>query len=209
MLEERLMFLSDLIKVLKKAFMNKKDLAVVRQMFAQTVFTHKVQECACERNETKQTIFDWISIVCASLTIISLALDSILPGWYYLKHIGIVLTLFELIVLIIEKNFQYGKRANEHKNSAKKFLQLRNDYLNLIADIMSNKEGVDIRRNELTNRYSELCDLSPQTEDSDYTRAQIKLGTKGKKGEEHYIWREEEIDMFLPKELKSNKQNTP
>lgn len=199
------MFLSDLLKVLNKAFMNKKSLAVVRQMFAQTVFTHKVQECACERNEKKQAIFDWTSIVCASLTIISIVLDSILLGLSYLKYIGIALTVFELIVLIVETNFQYGKKANEHKNSAKKFLQLRNDYLHLIADIMSDKEGVDIRKNELTNRYSELCDLSPQTEDSDYTCAQVKLGTRGEKGEEHYTWKEEEIDMFLPKELKSNK----
>lgn len=185
--------------------MDKKNLSVVRQMFAQTVFTHKVQECACERNSKKKNYFDWLTIIILSATLIILVLSLICEKSEILNYIGIALTIIEIVLLVMEKTFNFGGDAMQHKQSALKYLALRNEYLNLIADIIGSKkndEEVIVFRDQLTKRYNEICDLSPQTEGSDYTCAQEKLGTKSKKGKGHLHWTEEEIDSFLPIELK-------
>lgn len=54
----------------------------------------------------------------------------------------------------------------------------------------------------LQNEYQTICDLSSQTEPSDYDSAQIKLNIKGLVKGEEFTWTDEEIDRFLPKELR-------
>lgn len=173
-------------------------------MFAQTVFTHKVHEGACERNNKKENFLEWTSVVFVFFTLVSLVLDLTYFQEFKFSYLGISLTITELTLQITGKTFQFGEKAICHKNTAQKFLHLRNDYLSLIADIMNNQstQEVKIRRNELINRYNEICDLSPQTESSNYEYAQKKLQTKSEQGKGHYSWTEEEIDSFLPKELK-------
>jgi hypothetical protein len=58
------------------------------------------------------------------------------------------------------------------------------------------------RRDALQSEYQIICDLSPQTSPEDYREAQKKLNKRGVVDGEELTWSDEEIDRFLPKELR-------
>ncbi|MEA1963268.1 MAG: hypothetical protein U9M94_03480, partial [Patescibacteria group bacterium] len=91
----------------------------------------------------------------------------------------------------------------EYKKFAIKFLELRDKYKNCIVDIMNSLENKDIiiKRDLLQEQYQIISSLSPQTNYDDYKKAQLALLGKNVTDEE-FTWSEEEIDRFLPKDLK-------
>ena len=60
------------------------------------------------------------------------------------------------------------------------------------------------RRDSLQNQYQVICDLSPQTSGVEYTEAQKRLNKRGAVSGEEFTWSDEEIDWFLPENLRLN-----
>lgn len=184
--------------------MDIKNLSIVRQSFANTVFTHKVQEVAAEFQGKKAFKVKIGNIALVSLVLITLILSvsNVNPIFGY---IGIILSIVEIIFLIIQLSFNFEDKAIHHKNSALKYLGLRNAYTSLITDIMnksiSTKEIVN-KRDNLLREYQVLCDLAPQTGREEYEEAQKRLNGRGVVEGEDFTWSDEEIDRFLPKELR-------
>ncbi len=56
--------------------MDTKNLATVRQMFAQTVFTHKIQEVAAEFKEQRARQYKWVDVGIAGCILILLAFQA-------------------------------------------------------------------------------------------------------------------------------------
>lgn len=184
--------------------MKKSNLWIIRQSFANTVFTHKVHESASESQGTKAVKIKTLNIIIVSLVLIFLIIQSLFPQQIIFTYIGTGISVAEIIFLIIQLSFSFDEKASQHKNTALKFMGLRDRYKNLIADIMEgnvSKKDVVARRDMLQDEYQTICDLSPQTETADYESAQIKLNKKGVKKGEEFTWSDEEINHFLPKKL--------
>lgn len=184
--------------------MDTKNLATVRQMFAQTVFTHKVQEVAAEFKHQRATQYKWIDVSIAGCILILLALQAARMDTPIFAYIGIGVTVGEIIFRIVQGVFDVEKQSLLHKNSALKFMALRNRYLLLITDIMSEKithQQIVLQRDALQDEYQSICDLAPQTGSREYREAQKRLNRRTVEGED-FTWSDAEIDRFLTSELR-------
>lgn len=185
--------------------MDIKNLSIIRQSFANTVFTHKVQEVACDFQNKKVDKIKKINILLVAIVLIMLVLQAIFPIVAFLSFIGIGITIGEIIFLVIQLSFNFEQKAISYKNSALKFMDLRDSYRSLITDIMN--ESIDthaiiIKRDNLQHQYQVICDLAPQTGKEEYDEAQIRLNKKGIVHGEEFTWSDEEIDQFLPENLR-------
>lgn len=181
------------------------NLSTVRQSFANTLFTHKVQEVAAENKEKITTRIKVANIVLVLLILILLALQLSDPSNTIFSYIGSGIAIGEIIFLIIQLSFDFEQQMILHKNSALKYMQLRDKYRSLIADIMNehvSQDGLISRRDLLQSEYQVISDLSPQTGIAEYEAAQLHLNKAGVVEGEQFTWSDEEIDRFLPESLR-------
>jgi hypothetical protein len=189
-------------------YMNKENLSIIRQSFASTVFTHKVQEIAAEHQEKNVFFIKIINIVLVSIVLILLIIQAAKPEILLFSYISVGITVAEVIFLIIQLTFSFEQRVVMHKNSALKYMGLRDAYRSLIADVMSESVSTDqiiARRDLLQREYQVISDLAPQTGPKEYTEAQKRLNKRGVTQGEEFTWSDEEIDWFLPESLRVQK----
>jgi len=184
--------------------MDFKSLAATRFQFAQSVFNHKIQEKAADRKYGYAKWFKFIQLFLTLLVIAVLAIQAIGVNNDAINVMGIISAGIEIAFIIIDLTYGFDKQAAVHKSYALKYLELRNKYQALIADIMSTR-GVsranNARRDALDEAYSMLSD-APQTTLDDYEKAQKALGTAGVSGGEQYTWSDKEINKFLTPQLR-------
>ncbi len=181
------------------------NLSIVRQSYANTVFTHQVQEvAACEAVKKNGGINAW-NIIIVSIVLVLLLLQVYFQNILLFTYIGSGVTVAEIVFLVIQLTFNYDQKYTLHKNSALKYMQLRDKYRLLITDIMNNSISTQdqiIKRDSLQAEYQILCDLSPQTGEKERKEAQRILNKRGVIDGEQFTWSDEEIDFFLPELLK-------
>src|SRR5258708_1955299 len=178
--------------------MDIKNLSIVRQTFANCVFTHKTQEIAAERNSRKSLCVKIANIVLTALVLTLLFVQTANPTNLIYSYINTGFTIAEIIFLIIQLTFNFDQQAVLHKNAALQYMNLRDRYRLLITDIMNGSESTSTisRRDALQSEYQVISNLSPQTEPSDYEEAQHRLNTAGVKGGEQFTWSDAEIDQY-------------
>ena len=190
--------------------MDVNNLSIIRQSFANTVFTHKVHEVAAEFQGKKA-----FKVKIINLFITAVVLIFLIFFFFYMKNpiysfIGIGLTIGDTIFLIIQLSFNFEEKAVQHKNFALKYMGLRDKYRELITDIMNNdiaKSEIKSRRDTLQTEYQVISDLAPQTGRKEYEDAQKRLNKRGIVEGEDFTWSDEEIDRFLPDKLRLKKVN--
>jgi len=182
---------------------NKENLALVRQSFASSSLGHKVQEVASGRKEGKAKKIDAWNITIVSGVIISLGLQSVIPGNpLVFTYLGLTLSVLEIILLIVQLKLNNEKESIVHKNTAHMYMGLRDKYRLLIADILNgtlSDRDAARQRNELQSEYQTISSLAPQTTDKDYDEAMQRL-TLVK--DQQNAWSDKQIDKLLPKELR-------
>lgn len=183
--------------------MDKNNLSIIRQQFAQCVFTHKILEKAADRMEKVNTKIKWANVIILAFVFAFLILPIKFSEYAFLNDIAIAITVFEILFVYLQKEFSFEDKAKEYKKVALRFLELRDKYKNFIVDIMNGLEEKEIatKRDLLQEQYQIIGSLSPQTNYDDYKKAQLALLGKNISDEE-FTWSEEEIDRFLPKALK-------
>lgn len=188
--------------------MDIKNLSIVRQSFANTVFTHKVQEVAAENAGALAFKIKIANIGIVALALIMLLLQVANPSNLVFSYLGSGIAAGEIIFLIIQLTFNFEQIALSHKNSALKYMQLRDKYRGLIVDIMNEQmpqDKIASCRDSLQCEYQIISELAPQTGGKEYIEAQKRLHTAGASGGEHYTWSDSEIDQFLPQNLRLSK----
>lgn len=186
-------------------YMDIKNLSIVRQSFASTVFTHKVQEVAAENQEKNVLVIKIVNIVLVSIVLLLLIIQAANPDNLLFSYIGAGITVAEVIFLIIQLSFSFEQKVIMHKNSALKYMGLRDAYRALIADIMNDSISaaeIVARRDLLQREYQIISDLAPQTSGKEYTEAQTRLNKRGAVSGEEFTWSDTEIDWFLPENLR-------
>lgn len=187
--------------------MDIKNLSIIRQSFASTEFTHKVQEVAAENRDKKVFWIKMTNILLVAIVLILLSAQAFVDH-PFLLFIGIGITIAEIVFLIVQLTFNFNEQKVLHKSSALKYLELRDKYKNLITDVMNESittEEIIKQRDKLQNEYRIICDFAPQTDRNEYTEAQKRLNKLGVIENEDFTWSDEEIDRFLPEALRLSK----
>jgi len=182
--------------------MDKENLSVVRQCFASVSFNHKIHEVASDRKAESSIRFKYIDILIISLIFILLVLQTQIPSNIIFSFVGAGLTAAEIVVLIIKLFFHFDEDSVAHKSTALKYMSLRDQYKNLITDIVKQSIShgeIANRRDQLLHEYQMISDLALQTSQDDYREAMKRLKIKE---DGQNIWSDSQIDHFLPKELR-------
>lgn len=189
--------------------MNDKLLANIRYYFAQSVFMNNCHYKAYNRLSKLKKRDSNIILAMSSVTVVLLILQviglesdnqSLLNT---LAFVGLILTGTSLIFSLISKEDLSILMCN-HKNVAEKYKCIRDEYMSLIEEVMSNAYNEDLlrkKRDKLQEQYSSLGEHAPETTYDDYVSAQKGLGLKGNNDQE-FTWSDEEIDNFLPIQLR-------
>jgi hypothetical protein len=108
------------------------------------------------------------------------------------------------LMFTIFSNEDIGEIKSQHKNIAEEYKTLRDRYMLLIEEIMSNgsdEKALRSKGQQFQKSYSAIGKYAPSTTYNDYQVAQNNLGL-GNNSDEEFTWSDEEIDRFLPSSLR-------
>lgn len=184
--------------------MDKKNLAIIRQAFANAALGHKINEVAASRKATAVSWFKWADVIIVSIVLALFLLQSAFSSTSLpiLGYIGAGLSAAEIVLLIVKQMYHFDEDVVSHKNAAGMFLVLRDQYRSLISDVISRSiQNTDVikRRDALSHEYQLISRLSLPTTDSDYKEALDKMKIKP---DTLNIWSDKQIDQLLPTELR-------
>ncbi len=174
----------------------------LRECYGRVVYTHKTHEkCADLLLSRLSTIKIWQIILSALTTggFISTFLGSGNIG----SIIGVIISSTLLVLNAYTKNYDLGELAQKHKQAANDIWLIREKYLSLLTDLAMDDMSLNNMKIERDNLLEELHSVyagSPSTTYKAYRKAQEVL-----KKNEDMTFSEEEIDAFLPIELRRNK----
>lgn len=179
--------------------MDQTNLQVIRESFGRVVYSHKTHEKDAEIFSCQAVATRWVNIVLTSLTSGTL-ISTIITNQAVLAYISAFLATITLAFVIFQLSFNPEEKAEKHRQIAKELWYIRELYVNLIADVINDNisEGVILsRRNELLEKLHIIYKFAPITSSKAYKKAQEAL-----KINEELTFSKEEIDQFLPEELK-------
>jgi hypothetical protein len=180
--------------------MDKINLQVIRVSFGRVVYSHKTHEKDAEISSCHATAVKWANIILTTLTSGTL-ISTIITNQLILAYISTLLSAITLAFIIFQLSFNPEEKAEKHRQLAKELWYVREKYVNLMADIISERISEDtiiIRRNEIIEELKLIYKFAPITSSKAYKKAQEAL-----KINEELTFSDDEIDQFLPNELKS------
>lgn len=175
----------------------------IRECFGRVVYTHKTHEKCVNLALKFQSRLKTAQILISALITSSffpklLGENSNLP-----IQIGAVLSFVLLIINTFSKEYDPGSKAEKHRTTAIQLWNIRESYLSLLVEIRNSSLSLDdlfIKRDELQKKLLEIYAIAPRTSEKGYKEARKSL-----KDMEEYTFSSEEIDKFLPENLRYNK----
>ena len=171
----------------------------LRECYGRVVYSHKTHEKCADILLERQ----------GKIKLAQIFISAIVTG-------GIVLTFFEegkvgaaintvlsaglLALNAYTKDYDLGEIAQKHRQAGAELWIVREKYLSLLTDIRAGDvslESIRVRRDALLDELHAVYVGAPSTNFKAYSRAQESL-----KKLEDMTFSDEEIDAFLPKELK-------
>ena len=171
----------------------------LRECYGRVVYSHKTHEkCADILLELQGHIKLAQIIISAIVTggIVSTFFDAGKVG----AAISAVLSTGLLALNAYTKDYDLGEIAQKHRQAGAELWIVREKYLSLLTDIRTGDvllESIRARRDALLDELHAVYVGAPSTNFKAYSRAQESL-----KKLEDMTFSDEEIDAFLPKELK-------
>lgn len=167
----------------------------LRHIYAQIVWSHKIQEKQADIYRKRQNRCEVMRIVTSSLTSSGI-IASILVDSELVKIITAIISFITLFINSYLKSYDLATLASEHKNSALELLDLRNRLSSTLTDIKIDdlqlediKEIRDGYINEIEGVYKNCRDASNKAVE----KARISL-TKIQDN----TFSDEEINSYLP-----------
>lgn len=171
----------------------------LRESFGRVVYTHKTHEkCADILLERLSNIKLW-QIILSVITTGSF-ISTFLGAGEVGAAIGVLISTALLVLNAYTKNYDLGELAQKHKQAANDIWLIREKYLSLITDLAMGEKplgGLQTERDNLVVELHSVYTGAPSTTFHAYKKAQEAL-----KHNEDMTFSDEEIDPFLPKELK-------
>lgn len=172
----------------------------LRECYGRVVYSHKTHEkCADILLERQSCIKIWQIVISALVT------GGIVSTFFGTNEVGAAisaaLSASLLALNAYTKDYDLGEIAQKHRQAATELWIVREKYLSLLTDIRTGDvvslESIRARRDALLDELHAIYVGAPSTNFKAYSRAQDAL-----KKLEDMTFSDEEIDAFLPKELK-------
>lgn len=171
----------------------------LRECYGRVVYSHKTHEKCSDILLTRLSTIKLWQIILSALTTGGF-ISTFLGAGEIGAGIGVVISTMLLILNAYTKNYDLGELAQKHKQAANEIWFLREKYLSLLTDLAMGEKTIEqlkIERDTLLESLHTVYSGSPSTTFEAYKKAQDALQTK-----EDLTFSVEEIDAFLPKELK-------
>lgn len=173
--------------------------AQLRECFGRVVYSHKTHEkCADILLSRLSAIKLWQIILSAITT------GGFIAAVFGAGRIGAVVGVLVSTVLLVlnahTKNYDLGELAQKHKQAANDLWLIREKYLSMITDLVIGEKALGKLQEERDTLLEELHSVysgAPSTTFQAYKKAREALKTY-----EDMTFTDQEIDAFLPKELK-------
>ncbi|HBT3002748.1 SLATT domain-containing protein [Klebsiella pneumoniae] len=171
----------------------------LRECYGRVVYSHKTHEkCSDILLSRLSTIKVWQIILSALTTGGFLA--TFFGAGEIGTGVGIIVSTLLLILNAYTKDYDLGELAQKHKQAANEIWLIREQYLSLLTDLAMGEKPIEqlqSERDALLENLHSVYSGSPSTTFEAYKKAQDALKTK-----EDLTFSDDEIDAFLPKELK-------
>lgn len=173
-----------------------------RQIFASIVWNHKIHEKHCDINSFWFNILEFCKILSSVITTSGL-LTCFFIDEFALKIVTTVFSAVSLFINTFYKTYNLKESRDSHKASALEFLELKNLTISVLSDIKLEKielEEAISKRDEILAKYHDICKRSLNTCD----RA-VEKASKALEKQKDNTFSDEEIDSYLPVELRKGK----
>ncbi|HVB23587.1 MAG TPA: SLATT domain-containing protein [Ktedonobacteraceae bacterium] len=171
----------------------------LRECYGRVVYSHKTHEKCTDILLGKLSVIKNWQILLSALTTGGFV-STFLGSGYIGATIGVVLSTILLVLNAYTKNYDLGELAQKHKQAANEIWVIREKYLSLLTDLtigIQSLENLQKERDKLLLELHAVYVGSPSTTNKAYKKAQDALQRN-----EDMTFSDEEIDAFLPNELK-------
>jgi len=171
----------------------------LRECYGRAVYSHKTHEKCADILLSRLSRIKFFQLLLASLTTGGF-LFTIFDSTKILAVLGALVSTALLVLNFYTKDYDLGAVAQKHKQAANDIWLIRERYLSLITDIKMNREPLSAimeERDALVKDLHAVYAGSPSTTNEAYRKAQKALKTQ-----EDMTFSENEIDAFLPKDLR-------
>lgn len=171
----------------------------LRECYGRVVYSHKTHEKCADILLERQGHIKLAQIIISAIVtggIVSTFFESGKVG----AAISAVLSTGLLVLNAYTKDYDLGEIAQKHRQAGAELWIVREKYLSLLIDIRTGDVSLDsirVRRDALLDELHAVYVGALSTDFEAYSRAQEAL-----KKLEDMTFSDEEIDAFLPKELK-------
>ena len=174
----------------------------LRECYGRVVYSHKTHEKCSDLLLSQLNKIKFWQI---SLSAISTAgfLGALLGAGTLGASAGVVVSTILLALNSYTKNYDLGELAQKHKQAANDLWIIREKYLSLLVDLAMREkplEALQSQRDALVDQLHAAYSGAPSTTYKAYKKAQEALQQL-----EDMTFRDEEIDVLLPKELRRSK----
>jgi len=171
----------------------------LRECYGRVVYSHKTHEkCADILLARLGTIKMW-QIVLSALTTAGF-IGAIFGAGAVGAILGVLVSTALLTLNAYTKSYDLGELAQKHKQAANDLWLIREQYLSLLVDLSMGERPIEAlqgQRDALVEQLHNVYSGAPSTTYEAYRKAQIALQRL-----EDMTFTDDEIDAFLPKELK-------
>lgn len=171
----------------------------LRECYGRVVYSHKTHEkCADILLERLSTIK--LSQILLSTFTTGGFIATLFGSGDIGAVIGLALSTTLLVLNAYTKNYDLGELAQKHKQAANDIWLIREQYLSLLVDLSIGQKSLETLQEERDKLLASLSNVyagSPSTTYAAYRKAQKAL-----KQNEDMTFSDQEIDVFLPRELK-------
>lgn len=173
----------------------------IRECFGRVAWSHKTQEKCADILNKRNNRIKILQIILSAVTTTGIMVSVFGEQ----KWVGIITALISTTLLALNtylKNYDLGQIAQKHIDCASNLWNIRETYLSLLTDIKAETvsiENIIERRDTLQNELHSIYQGAPRSISGAYDKA-----TKALKSNEELTFSDEEIDMFLPKELRKS-----
>ncbi len=173
----------------------------IRECFGRVAWTYKTQEKCADILINRNKTIKITQIILSAITTTGI----MITVFGNQKWVGILTAIISTTLLALNtylKNYDLGQIAQKHADCASNLWNIRETYLSLLTDIKAgivDIEKITKKRDELQAELHNIYQGAPRSINGAYDKA-----SKALKSNEELTFSDDEIDMFLPKELKKS-----
>lgn len=171
----------------------------LREIYGRVVYSHKTHEKCADILLFWLSIIKWCQIILAALSA-SGYVSTILGADATGSIVGSTFSVLLLALNLYTKDHNLSEMASKHRRAANDIWLIREKYLSLIADLVIGGKSLEIlqkERDALAEDLHAIYSVAPNTNSRAYAKAQAAL-----KHNEEMTFSDEEVDLFLPSQLR-------